>query len=68
MPSARRVNWARFRVSMVCLVASLILLTLFYLLTGGTLFQPKATLFMYRPGRHRIIVRIAGPCRRDRSR
>lgn len=34
---------------MVCLVATLILLTLFYLLTGGTLFQPKATLYMYVP-------------------
>jgi len=47
MPTARRVNWARFRVAAVCLVASLILLTLFYLLTGGTLFQPKATLYVY---------------------
>jgi phospholipid/cholesterol/gamma-HCH transport system substrate-binding protein len=49
MPSARRVNWAKFRVSAVCLVALLILLTLFYLLTGGTLFQPKATVYMYVP-------------------
>lgn len=49
MPSARRVNWAKFRVSAVCLVALLILLTLIYLLTGGTLFQPKATVYMYVP-------------------
>lgn len=47
MPSARRVNWAKFRVSAVCLVAILILLTLAYLLTGGSLLQPKATVYMY---------------------
>ena len=35
MPSARRVNWAKFRVSSVCFVALLILFTLIYLLTGG---------------------------------
>jgi phospholipid/cholesterol/gamma-HCH transport system substrate-binding protein len=49
MPSARRVNWAKFRVSAVCLVALLILLTLVYLLTGGTLLQPKAAVYMYVP-------------------
>jgi phospholipid/cholesterol/gamma-HCH transport system substrate-binding protein len=49
MPSARRVNWARIRVAAVCLVALLILSTLMYLLTGGTLLQPKATLYMYVP-------------------
>ena len=49
MPSARRVNWAKFRVSAVCLVALLILSTLVYLLTGGTLLEPKATVYMYIP-------------------
>jgi phospholipid/cholesterol/gamma-HCH transport system substrate-binding protein len=49
MPSARRVNWAKFRVSAVCLVALLILLTLIYLLTGGTLLQPKGTVYMFVP-------------------
>ncbi|MBZ5626996.1 MAG: MlaD family protein [Acidobacteriia bacterium] len=49
MPSARRVNWAKFRVTVVCLVALLILFTLVYLLTGGTLFQQKATVYMYIP-------------------
>lgn len=47
MPSARRVNWAKIRVSAVCLAATAILLTLIYLLTGGTLLQPKATVYMY---------------------
>ncbi|HLK63957.1 MAG TPA: MlaD family protein [Bryobacteraceae bacterium] len=49
MPSVRRVNWAKFRVSMVGLVATLILMVLVYLLTGGELLQPKATVFMYVP-------------------
>src|SRR5664279_2263790 len=47
MPSARRVNWAKFRVSAVCLVAILILVTLIYLLTGGSLLQPKATVHIH---------------------
>ncbi len=47
MPSVRRVSWAKFRVSAVCLVAFLILLTLIYLLTGGQLLQPKATIYMF---------------------
>jgi len=47
MPSARRVSWAKFRVSAVCLVAILILGTLVYLLTGGTLLEAKATLYLY---------------------
>lgn len=49
MPSARRVTWAKFRAFSVCLVALVILSTLVYLLTGGTLLQPKATLYMYIP-------------------
>jgi phospholipid/cholesterol/gamma-HCH transport system substrate-binding protein len=47
MPSARRVRWARFRVTSVSLVALLILATLIYLLTGGTLLEKKVTLYLY---------------------
>jgi phospholipid/cholesterol/gamma-HCH transport system substrate-binding protein len=49
MPSVRRVRWARFRVTSVCAVALLILMTLVYLLTGGTLLEKKATLYLYIP-------------------
>src|SRR5207248_3001918 len=49
MPSARRVTWAKFRVSAVCLVAVVILSTLVYLLSGGTLLEPKANLYIYIP-------------------
>ena len=47
MPSAERVNWAKFRVLAVAVAALLILGTISYLLTGGTLLQPKATLYLY---------------------
>ena len=49
MPSAQRVSWARFRVVTVSVVALLILATLAYLLTGGTLLEPKSTLYLYMP-------------------
>jgi phospholipid/cholesterol/gamma-HCH transport system substrate-binding protein len=49
MPSPERVSWARFRVASVALVSLLILSVLVYLLTGGSLFQPKATLYIYIP-------------------
>jgi phospholipid/cholesterol/gamma-HCH transport system substrate-binding protein len=49
MPSSERVNWAKFRVSAVSLVAMLILFTLFYLLTGGTFLTQKVTLYLYLP-------------------
>jgi phospholipid/cholesterol/gamma-HCH transport system substrate-binding protein len=49
MPSARRVSWAKFRVTVVSLVGLLILSTLVYLLTGGTLFREKATVYIYIP-------------------
>jgi phospholipid/cholesterol/gamma-HCH transport system substrate-binding protein len=49
MPSALRVRWARFRVASVAVVALLILLTLMYLLTGGTLLEQKAHLYLYIP-------------------
>ena len=49
MPSAQRVSWAKFRVFVVSFVAVLILGTLAYLLTGGTLFEPKSILYLYMP-------------------
>jgi phospholipid/cholesterol/gamma-HCH transport system substrate-binding protein len=49
MPSASRVRWAKFRVSVVSAVGLMILFTLFYLLTGGTLLEPKATIYLYVP-------------------
>jgi len=49
MPSAQRVSWAKFRVSAVAIVALLILGTLAFLLTGGTLFEPKSMLYLYLP-------------------
>src|SRR5580698_2614397 len=49
MPTARQVNWARFRVCVVIAVALIILAELFYLLTGGTLFQQKAELYLFMP-------------------
>lgn len=49
MPSARQINWAKFRVLVVSVVAAAILSVLFYLLTGGTLFQRKAILYLYIP-------------------
>ena len=47
MPSAERVIWAKFRVSAVILVALTILGTISFLLTGGTIFESKATLYLY---------------------
>lgn len=49
MPSASRVAWARFRVTVVSGVALAILATLAFLLTGGTLLQAKTTLYLYVP-------------------
>src|ERR1700727_2789509 len=47
MPSARRVSWAKFRVTTVSIAAIAILLVLIYQLTGGTLLQPKVSLYLY---------------------
>lgn len=47
MPSVFQVRWAKFRVAIVSSVALLILMILVYLLTGGTLLEPKAHLFLY---------------------
>jgi phospholipid/cholesterol/gamma-HCH transport system substrate-binding protein len=49
VPSVRRVRWARFRVGSVAVVSSIIFLTLAYLLTGGTLLEPKARLYLFIP-------------------
>jgi phospholipid/cholesterol/gamma-HCH transport system substrate-binding protein len=49
MPSVERVQWAKTRVSAVSAAALMILGTLLYLLTGGTLFEPKSTLYLYMP-------------------
>ena len=49
MPSRERVSWAKFRVTVVSTVAALILLTLVYLLSGATVLQEKATIYVYAP-------------------
>lgn len=49
MPHARGVPWARFRVAVALVAAAAILSVLVYLLTGGTLLQEKATLYLYLP-------------------
>ncbi len=49
MPSARQVNWAKFRASAVILAGLLILGTLAFLLTGGTILEPKAQIYLYLP-------------------
>ena len=49
MPSVERVQWAKTRVSAVTVAALMILGTLCYLLTGGTLLEPKSTVYLYMP-------------------
>jgi phospholipid/cholesterol/gamma-HCH transport system substrate-binding protein len=49
MPEVQQVEWARFRVAVVALVALTILSTLLFLLTGGTMFKEKVTLYIYVP-------------------
>jgi len=49
MPTGRQIHWAQFRVLVVVIVAITILSILFYLLTGGTLLEPKATIYVYIP-------------------
>jgi phospholipid/cholesterol/gamma-HCH transport system substrate-binding protein len=49
MPSVRQIRWAKFRTMVVCVAAAAILFTLVYLLAGGTLFEAKATLYLYIP-------------------
>src|SRR4051794_20247353 len=47
MRSRQRVKWAQLRVVAVCSVAVVILGVVLYLLTGGTLFTEKTSLFLY---------------------
>jgi len=47
MPSKEHVNWAKFRVLAVTVAALLILGTITFLLTGGTILEPKTTLYLY---------------------
>jgi phospholipid/cholesterol/gamma-HCH transport system substrate-binding protein len=49
MPSAQRVQWAKIRVGAVAIAALLILSTIAFLLTGGTVLEPKSTLYLYMP-------------------
>src|SRR5665647_2585846 len=49
MPSAQQVNWAKFRASAVILAGLLILGTLAFLLTGGTILEPKTVVYLYLP-------------------
>jgi phospholipid/cholesterol/gamma-HCH transport system substrate-binding protein len=49
VPSQERVQWAKTRVAATAAAAVLILGTLMLLLTGGTLFEPKAVLYLYMP-------------------
>jgi len=49
MPSAQQVNWAKFRASAVIVAGLLILGTLSFLLTGGTILAPKVKIYLYLP-------------------
>ena len=49
MPSVQRVRWAEFRVVVTAAAGLSILAVLVYLLTGGTVFQPEAVLYVYVP-------------------
>jgi hypothetical protein len=49
MPSAPSVGWAKLRVTVVAMSALAILFVLVLLLSGGTLFQPMATVYLYVP-------------------
>jgi phospholipid/cholesterol/gamma-HCH transport system substrate-binding protein len=49
VPSRERVNWAKFRATAIVIVALSILAVLVYLLSGGTIFEEKATIYLYIP-------------------
>jgi phospholipid/cholesterol/gamma-HCH transport system substrate-binding protein len=49
VPSQERVQWAKTRVAATAAAAVLILGTLILTMTGGTLFEPKAALYLYMP-------------------
>ena len=49
MPSAARIRWAKFRVSVVSVVAVLILATLLFEMFGAVLLSPKTVIYLYIP-------------------
>ena len=49
MSTTRGIGWAKFRVAAVTVAGMAILSVLLVLLSGGTLFQPKATVYLYVP-------------------
>ncbi len=49
MPSAQRVLWAKIRAFAVIIMGLALLMELVWLLTGGSLFQQQATLYLYVP-------------------
>ncbi|MEO8594204.1 MAG: MlaD family protein [Candidatus Solibacter sp.] len=49
MPTPQQVTWAKFRSAAVILAALLILGTIVYLLTGGTLMEAKSKVYLYLP-------------------
>src|ERR1039457_3205763 len=49
MPSARHVKWAKFRVLAVSLAAAAVLGAMVYLLSGGSLLEQRAQIYLYIP-------------------
>ena len=49
MASARRIKWAKIRVTAVSVAAVVILVTLLYELFGGVLLAPKTVIYLYIP-------------------
>ena len=47
MPSAARIRFAKFRITVVTIVALVIMGVLFWLLTGGTLLTQKVPIYLY---------------------
>jgi ABC-type transporter Mla subunit MlaD len=47
MPTPRQISWAKLRVICVAITALVIFSVLAYLLTGGNLFEPKVTIYLY---------------------
>jgi len=49
MPTPGQIRWAKFRVLVVAIAAGVILSIVLYLLTGGTLLEAKAIIYVYIP-------------------
>lgn len=47
MPSPQQIRWAKFRTTAVTVVALIIMGVLLFLLTGGSLFQERVTLYLH---------------------